>query len=171
MWHWSCAVQVTGVPALQAPAPSQVSAPLQALPSVHDVPDVAGAWVQVPLALQVSTVHGLLSLQDCAVHVTALAKPSWNTICVPEPAMSTSRPMKAPVAIAPVPNTSVPLGTSTSAFTWLPVPNDAAGGVAVSAPLVPLIPDTSIRIPLAVRVTPDAGPMMAPLVVLTRPAT
>jgi hypothetical protein len=40
-WHWSCAVQVTAVPALQTPLPSQVSAPLQALPSLQLVPDAA----------------------------------------------------------------------------------------------------------------------------------
>jgi hypothetical protein len=38
VWHWSSAVQVTGVPAWQCPAPSQISAPLQALPSAQPVP-------------------------------------------------------------------------------------------------------------------------------------
>jgi len=40
-WHWSSAEQVTGIPALQAPLPSQVSAPLQGLPSLQLVPDAA----------------------------------------------------------------------------------------------------------------------------------
>ena len=75
-WHWSCAVQTMGVPALQFPAPSQVSAPLQGLPSLHDVPEDAGACVQTPFVPQVSTVQGLPSSQDCAVHVP-FGKPSW----------------------------------------------------------------------------------------------
>jgi hypothetical protein len=41
-WHWSSAVQDTGVPALQCPAPSQVSAPLQGLPSLQLVPAPVG---------------------------------------------------------------------------------------------------------------------------------
>ena len=83
VWHWS-AVQTTGVPALQVPAPSQVSAPLQALPSLHDVPAAADAWVQVPLVPQVSIVQGLPSLQDCAVQVP-FEKPSWYVMVAPEP--------------------------------------------------------------------------------------
>ena len=41
VWHWSSAVQVTGVPALHLPAPSQISAPLQVFPSLQLVPDAA----------------------------------------------------------------------------------------------------------------------------------
>jgi hypothetical protein len=37
-WHWSGTGQVTGVPALQCPCPSQVSPPLQALLSAQLVP-------------------------------------------------------------------------------------------------------------------------------------
>jgi hypothetical protein len=40
-WHWSCAVQEIGVPALHLPAPSQVSAPLQGLPSLQLVPEAS----------------------------------------------------------------------------------------------------------------------------------
>ena len=79
--------------------------------------------------------------------------------------------MKAPLAIAPVPKASVPLGTKISAVRLLPVPKEAAGGVAVSAPVLPFCPETSMRIPDAVSVTPDAGPMIAPLEVVSLPAT
>lgn len=37
-WHWSCAVQVTAGPAMQWPAPSQVSPAVQRLLSVQAVP-------------------------------------------------------------------------------------------------------------------------------------
>ena len=37
----SASLQVGGVPALQIPAPSQVSAPLQNAPSVQDEPDAS----------------------------------------------------------------------------------------------------------------------------------
>ena len=37
-WHWSLGVQITGVPARQAPEALHTSAPLHALPSLHDVP-------------------------------------------------------------------------------------------------------------------------------------
>jgi hypothetical protein len=42
-WHWSGGEQEGGVPARQWPAPSQVSAPLQALPSLQLAPAVSNA--------------------------------------------------------------------------------------------------------------------------------
>jgi hypothetical protein len=48
-WHWSDATQVTGVPLLHAPLPSQVSAPLQALPSPQEVPAAAGGLLHAPV--------------------------------------------------------------------------------------------------------------------------
>jgi hypothetical protein len=54
-------LQFGGVPALQSPA-RQVSAPLHALPSLHEVPFAAWALLHTP-ALQTSIVHGLPSLQ------------------------------------------------------------------------------------------------------------
>jgi hypothetical protein len=82
-----------------------------------------------------------------------------------------SRAMNAPVATIPVPITKVPLGTKISAVTTLPVPRDAAGGVAPSAPVVPFCPETSMRTSRALRVVPDAAPMKLPDEVLTRLAT
>ena len=62
-WHWSEAVQVTGVPGAQEPF-WQVSAPLQRLPSEQLVPFAAGACEHSPVvASQLSTVHGLPSSQ------------------------------------------------------------------------------------------------------------
>jgi YD repeat-containing protein len=45
----------------------------------------------------------------------------------------------------------------------LPVPKEAAGGAAVSVPVLPFCPETSMRISDAVRVTPEAGPIIASL--------
>jgi hypothetical protein len=41
-WQASDAVQVTGVPEVQMPVALQVSLPLQALPSEHEVPAATG---------------------------------------------------------------------------------------------------------------------------------
>jgi hypothetical protein len=58
--------QLGGVPAEQTPAPSQVSRPLQALPSLHEIPAATAAWTQPTSGLQLSIVQGLESLQSGA---------------------------------------------------------------------------------------------------------
>ena len=45
----------------QAPAPSQVSTPLQALPSLHEVPVATLVLEQPVTGSQASLVHGLAS--------------------------------------------------------------------------------------------------------------
>ena len=62
---------MTGVPVWQAPAELHTSAPLQALPSLHDVPATTFLCVQTPFAPQTSVVQGLLSLQLCVVQPAA----------------------------------------------------------------------------------------------------
>src|SRR5439155_9101147 len=62
VWQASTAVQVTGVPGMQAPA-WQTSAPLHAFMSLHEVPLATGVCEQVPLASQASAVQGLASSQ------------------------------------------------------------------------------------------------------------
>src|SRR5207302_2063329 len=64
-------LHTSGVPAAQVPA-WQVSAPLQALPSLHEVPLPTGVWVQVPSGAQASAVQGLWSSQS-------LPGPGWQT--------------------------------------------------------------------------------------------
>src|SRR3989441_10009258 len=49
VWHWSAAVQVTGLPPVQTPA-WQVSVWVQALLSLHAVPSAALGVAQVPVA-------------------------------------------------------------------------------------------------------------------------
>jgi hypothetical protein len=68
-------LQSSGVPAVQVPA-TQVSAPLQALPSEHDVPFVTGVAVHPVAALQPSVVHGLPSLHVSGV--PAVHVPPWQ---------------------------------------------------------------------------------------------
>jgi hypothetical protein len=76
-WQASWAVQVIGIPALQAPTPSQVSAPLQPLPSLHEVPADTGVCAQTPFVPQLSTVHGLPSSHEAGVQVVPpFEKPS-----------------------------------------------------------------------------------------------
>jgi hypothetical protein len=141
---------------------------LQGLPSLHDVPAGAATWVHSPQVLQLSTVQRLPSSQPATLHA---ANPSWNTILAPAPPTSMSRAMNAPVATIPVPMDNVPLGTRMSAVTTLPVPSDAAGGVAPNDPVVPFCPETSMWTSRAVSVVPDAAPMKLPDEVLKRPAT
>jgi hypothetical protein len=149
---------------MQAPWALQVSAPLQRLPSLQLDPTAVREWLHEPSTLQLSLVQGFWSAHDAAVQVK---KPSWKVREVPV-AASTSRPRNAPDATTLVSKKSVPFGTRTSAVTWFPVPKEADFGVAVRAPVVPFCPDISIRIPRALRVAPEAGPMKPPLPLLNR---
>jgi hypothetical protein len=76
VWHWSRAVQVTGVP-VQVPA-WQASAVVQALPSLQAVPFVFAGFEQTPVeGLQVPAVWHW----SRAVHVTGLPPvqvPDWQ---------------------------------------------------------------------------------------------
>src|SRR2546425_5287127 len=47
VWHWSAAVQATGLAPTQAPA-SQVSVCVQALPSLHGAPLALAGLLQMP---------------------------------------------------------------------------------------------------------------------------
>ena len=73
--HTFESLQLSDVPAVHVP-PWQVSAPLQTLPSRHDVPLRTAVLVQPVVALQVSVVHTLLSLQLSAV--PAVQVPAWQ---------------------------------------------------------------------------------------------
>jgi len=59
--------QTSGVPVLQVPAIVQVSNPLHALLSEHEVPPGSGAYAQPVAGSQASAVHASLSLQVSAV--------------------------------------------------------------------------------------------------------
>ena len=48
-WHWSCAVHDTELPAVQVP-PWQVSASVQALPSLQVVPLALAGFEHVPVS-------------------------------------------------------------------------------------------------------------------------
>jgi hypothetical protein len=73
--HGSLSAQSSPMPAVHVPV-SHASAPLQALPSRHGVPSVAGACWQPRAALQLSKVHGFASSQ--LVGVPALQLPAWQ---------------------------------------------------------------------------------------------
>jgi len=81
-WHWSEAVQTTGLEPVQTP-PWQVSVCVQALPSVHAVPFVLGGLEHTPvLVLQVPTSWHWSE----AVHTTGfepMQVPFWQvSVCV-----------------------------------------------------------------------------------------
>jgi hypothetical protein len=73
--HTLLSLQFGGVPAVQVPL-WQVSAPLQALLSVHEVPLATLVLAQPVVALQESLVQTLLSLQLSAV--PAVQVPPWQ---------------------------------------------------------------------------------------------
>src|SRR5437660_11305968 len=81
-WHWSRAVQVTGLLPTQLPL-WQVSVCVQALPSLHGVPFVAVGVEQVPVAgLHVpATWHWSRAVQATGMLATRL--PLWQVpVCV-----------------------------------------------------------------------------------------
>jgi hypothetical protein len=68
-------LQLSAVPAVQVPL-WQTSAPLQALPSVHDVPLATAEFTQPVVALHESVVQGFASLQEIAL--PAVQVPLWQ---------------------------------------------------------------------------------------------
>jgi hypothetical protein len=75
-WHWSCAVHATGFAPVQVP-PWQVSACVQALPSLHAVPFGLGTAAHAPVpGLHVPTLHALVSpLQSTDVPLLQVSVP------------------------------------------------------------------------------------------------
>jgi hypothetical protein len=67
---------MTGVPAVQLPLALHVSAPLHALPSLHDVPAATGVCVTPPTGSHASVVHGLLS--SVATVPVPVHAPAWQ---------------------------------------------------------------------------------------------
>src|SRR5438132_1466888 len=73
--HGLLSLQLRAVPAVQTPA-WQVSAPLHAFPSLHDLPFASAVCWHPATGSQVSVVHGLLSLQLSGV--PAAQTPAWH---------------------------------------------------------------------------------------------
>src|SRR5882724_5359086 len=82
VWHWSAAVQTTGLAPTQAPA-SQVSVCVQALPSSHGAPLSLGGLLQTPVAgLQAPAVwHWSAAVQATGLAPTQ-APASQVSVCV-----------------------------------------------------------------------------------------
>ena len=81
-WHWSCAVQTTGLPPVQVPA-WQLSVRVHALPSEHDVPSSAAGLVQTPDAgsHRPTTWHWSSAMQTTGLPPTQV--PAWQlSVCV-----------------------------------------------------------------------------------------
>src|SRR3989475_353005 len=81
-WHWSAAVQATGLAPTQAPA-SQVSVCVQALPPLHGAPLGLAGLLQMPVAgSQVPAVwHWLAAVQATGLAPTQ-APASQVSVCV-----------------------------------------------------------------------------------------
>jgi hypothetical protein len=133
--HTLPSLQTMGVPAVHTPA-WQVSAPLQAFPSLHDVPLATTALPHTP-AVQLSVVHGLLSLQSAAT-LHAL-QPAMGVCWQPLTELQESVVQAFPsLQLSAVPAAHVPF--------W-----------QVSAPLQTLLSEHAVPFRTAVVVQPKAG--------------
>jgi hypothetical protein len=92
--HVLLSLQLSTVPAVHTPS-WQVSSPLQTSPSVHDEPSRSGVLTQPLMALQVSVVQTLLSLQVSGVPETQEA--AWQ---VSLPLQTVPSPHEVPSATA-----------------------------------------------------------------------
>ena len=81
-WHWSLAVQTTGVPPVQAPT-WQVSPCVQALPSLQAAPFAFAGFEQVPVLRSQVPARWHWSLAVQATGVAPLQAPAWQlSLCV-----------------------------------------------------------------------------------------
>jgi len=80
-WHWSWAVQVTGLLPVHVPF-SHESVRVQALPSLHAVPLAFGGLEQPTPAVQTSSVQMLPSLQSALFGVPAQPPPVHTSVTV-----------------------------------------------------------------------------------------
>jgi hypothetical protein len=133
--HGLPSLQLTGAPAAQRPA-WQVSAPLQALPSEHEVPSASGACAHVPVAgLQLSAVHTLPSSQLSGV--PAAHTPFWQ-VSAPLQALPSEHEVPLPTAActhAPVCGLQLSLVQGLPSLQFCGVPAVQAPFWQVSAPL------------------------------------
>src|SRR5262245_46833963 len=101
-WHWSDAVQTIGAPPMQAPA-WQVSAVVQALPSLQLVPSGALGFEQMPLAG--SQVPATWHWSDAVQTIGALPTqaPAWQASAVVQALPSLQAVPSAAVGFEQVP--------------------------------------------------------------------
>jgi len=118
-----------GGPATQVPVPSQVSAPLHAFPSPHEVPVVAEAWCTPVPASQKSTVQGFPSSTAGGVPGKQLPMASHSSLPLHTVASGQAVPGGAEARNHPVPGVQV--------TTWQALGNSIDGGMAGPATQVP----------------------------------
>jgi len=130
-----------GVPATQAPEPLQVSAPLQAFVSAHDVPEGAGTCVIPAMASHASTVHGFPSSRLGGV--PGWQAPAASQVSLPLHAFESAQEVPAATGVCVTP----PFASQASAVhglpssTGTPVPPPQAPEVQTS-PLVHALPSS-----------------------------
>jgi predicted membrane protein len=148
----------SAVPAAHAPAALHVSAPLQALPSEHAVPAVAGVLVQPVAGLHASLVHALLSLHESAV--PAAHTPVALQVSAPLQALPSEHAMPALTGVCEQP----PVGAQASAVQGLLSSHESAvpavhtpAALHVSAPLQTLLSAHAAPAETGGKSHPDAG--------------
>ena len=124
-WHWSCAVQITGLAPVQAPA-WQVSLCVQASASLQAVPFAFGAVPQVP-ALQTASRHALPPLPQSAGPVQPTQRPAPSHLSAPPTPQAVSIAVLATIG---APATQVLSVQSLPSFT-----TSRSSGTASTAPL------------------------------------
>jgi hypothetical protein len=103
--HGLPSLQLSAVPAVQAPL-WQVSAPLQTLPSLHEVPFSTGALTQPVAGLQLSVVHTFPSLQLSGV--PAVHTPLWQ-ISLPLQTLPSAQEVPLATGVVVQPNVGLQL--------------------------------------------------------------
>jgi hypothetical protein len=132
-------------PAVHVPETSQVSLPLQALPSLHDVPAATGVCVTPLAASQASVVQGLPSSTVGAAPATQA--PLASQVSGPLQALPSPHdvPASTGVCVAPVAalHASVVQGLPSSTATWAPLAQVPAWQVSFcvqASPSVQVVP-------------------------------
>ena len=88
---------------MQAPVALQISLPLQALPSEHEVPAATATWVTPATGSQLSVVHGLLSLVGGGV--PAIQTPDPLQVSLPLQTLASAHEVPAAAGVCVTPAT------------------------------------------------------------------
>jgi hypothetical protein len=143
------------VPATQVPVALQVSVPLHALPSEHDVPVATGVW-NTPVALHPSVVHGLPS-DVCTGAPPHAPDVHWSLVVHASPSEH-EVPSAAGVCWAPFEGLQVSAVQGLPSLTSMGVPAvQVPEALQASAPLQRLVSSQEVPVGNGAWVTPATG--------------
>ena len=149
-------MQTTAVPAVQTPVALQISLPLQALPSEHEVPAATATWVTPATGSQLSVVHGLLSLVGGGVPAIQTPEPLQTSLPLQRLLSAQEVPAAMGVCVTPV------TGSHVSAVHGLP---SSTGGMVPGkqVPVASQAPTPVQMLPSVQGVPGETGVCVTPL--------